>query len=60
MGVPITFLSIYNPQQFKIIGHTSSSDLSEEVESLRTDPNHRNRGRINGKEKYDRALIIRK
>ena len=59
MGVPITFLSIYNPNQFTILGHTSSSDLSEEVEALRTDPDHRNRGRIKGKEKYDRVLIVR-
>lgn len=57
MGVPITFINIYNPSQFEIIGHTSSSDKSPEVEELRTDPDHRNRGRINGQEKYDRVLI---
>ena len=60
MGVPITFIDKYNPEQFEILGHTSSSDKSHEVEALRTDPNHRNRGLINGKEKYDRILIRRK
>ena len=60
MGVPITFIDKYNPNQFEILGHTSSSDKSPEVEALRTDPNHRNRGLINGKEKYDRILIRRK
>ena len=60
MGVPITFIDKYNPEQFEILGHTSSSDKSPEVEALRTDPNHRNRGLINGKEKYDRILIRRK
>lgn len=60
MGVPITFIDKYNPEQFEILGHTSSSDKGPEVEALRTDPNHRNRGLINGKEKYDRILIRRK
>lgn len=60
MGVPITFLDKYNPNQFEILGHTSSSDISDAVEELRTDNKHRNRGLINGKEKYDRVLIRRK
>lgn len=60
MGVPITFLDKYNPNQFEILGHTSSSDTSDAVEELRTDSKHRNRGLINGKEKYDRVLIRRK
>ena len=60
MGVPITFIDKYNPNQFEILGHTSSSDKSPEVEALRTNPKYRNRGFINGKEKYDRVLIRRK
>lgn len=60
MGVPITFIDKYNPNQFEILGHTSSSDKSPEVEELRTNPKYRNRGLINGKEKYDRILIRRK
>ena len=60
MGVPITFIDKYNPNQFEILGHTSSSDKSPEVEKLRTNPKYRNGARINGKEKYDRVLIRRK
>ena len=60
MGVPITFLDKYNPDQFEILGHTSSNDLSPAVEALRTDPKNRNRGIINGKQKYDRILIRRR
>lgn len=60
MGVPITFIDKYNPNQFEILGHTSSSDKSPEVEELRTNPKYRNRGLINSKEKYDRVLIRRK
>ena len=60
MGVPITFLDKYNPAQFEILGHTSANDLSPAVEALRTNPKHRNRGRINGKDKYDRILIRRR
>ena len=60
MGVPITFLDKYNPAQFEILGHTSSADLSPAVEAIRTDPNFRNRGIIDGKQKYDRILIRRR
>lgn len=60
MGVPITFIDKYNPDQFMIIGHTHSSDNSPEVEAIRTDNNHRHGGFINGKEKYMRILIRRK
>lgn len=61
MGVPITFLDKYNPDQFKIIGQTHSGDRSEEVELLRRDPEHRHRGIVYGenKEKYARILIKR-
>lgn len=60
MGVPITFIDKYNPNQFEILGHTSSSDKSPEVEKLRTNPKYRNGARINGKEKYHRIFIRRK
>lgn len=60
MGVPLTFMDKYNPEQFEIVGQTHSGDTSEEVEALRTDPNHRHGGRINGKEKFARILIRRK
>ena len=60
MGVPVTFLDKYNPNQFEILGHTTSSDKSPEVEKLRTNPKYRNGARINGKEKYHRVFIRRK
>lgn len=60
MGVPITFINKYNPEQFEILGHTSSGDNSPEVEEIRTDSNHRHGSFINGKKKYMRILIRRK
>ncbi len=62
MGVPITFVDKYNPDQFKIIGQTHSGDASSEVEVLRKDPEHRHRGIVCGekKEKYARILIRNK
>lgn len=59
MGVPITFLKYHNPKQFKILGHTHSGDTNEAVEKIRLDPKKRHRGHINGKQIYDRILIIR-
>ena len=60
MGVPVTMLQYYCPDQFEIIGHTHSGDDDPRVESLRTDQKHRHRGLINGKQIYDRILIKRK
>lgn len=59
MGVPITFLKYHNPKQFKILGHTHSGDTNKEVEKIRLDPKKRHRGHINGKQIYDRILIIK-
>jgi len=57
MGVPISFLDKYNPEQFEIIGLMHSGDKSNEVEALRKDQSHRNRGIIHGETKYARILI---
>lgn len=51
MGVPITFLDKYNPDQFEIIG------LDRYVED---NPNYGRRFTLNGKETYARILIRRK
>ena len=51
MGVPITFLDKYNPDQFEIIG------LDRYVED---NPNFGKRFTLNGKETYARILIRRK
>lgn len=60
IGVPITFLDKYCPEQFDIIGITSSTDRNEDIEKIRTDAKHRHAGIINGKEKYSRILILKK
>ena len=51
MGVPITFLNIYNPDQFEIIGQMANTCVDDY-----------NKGYpfINGKKKYARILIRRK
>jgi len=51
MGVPITFLDKYNPEQFEIIG------LDRYVED---NPNYGHRFKIGNKEKYARVLIKNK
>ena len=48
MGVPITFLNRFNPEQFIILG------LDRYIED---NPNYGHRFKINGKEKYARILI---
>ncbi len=51
MGVPITFMGKYNPDQFEIVG------LDRYVED---NPHYGHRFKINGKETYARILIRRK
>jgi hypothetical protein len=51
MGVPITFLDKYNPEQFEIIG------LDRYVKD---NPHYGHRFKINGKETFARILIRRK
>ena len=57
IGVPISFLDKYCPEQFEIIGITYSTDRNEDIEKIRTDAKHSHVGIINGKEKYPRILI---
>lgn len=57
MGVPVTFFTKYNPEQFKVLGLTDSTDCSPEVEKVRIPNTFRGRGMINGKQKYARILI---
>lgn len=51
MGVPITFINIYNPNQFEIIGLMASTTITEVNFGYPY---------INGKKKYARVLIKRK
>ena len=48
MGVPITFLDKYNPEQFEILG------LDRYVED---NPNYGHRFKLNGKETYARIIL---
>lgn len=48
MGVPITFLDKYNPEQFEIIGNEYSLNISK------------GRGYINGKRIYSRVFVKKK
>ena len=56
-GVPITFLNYHNPEEWRIIGRTYSSDKSPEIEKYRIDPKKRHSPFIGGKELYKRILI---
>lgn len=51
MGVPITFLDKYNPQQFEILGDSRYHDGSDTANDINF---------IHGKQKYKRILIRRK
>ena len=60
MGVPITFLDKYNPEQFEILGATEN-DATEEIIRLRVSgQNKYDRPYINGVRKYARILIRNK
>ena len=69
IAVPITILKYMNKENkinaningetkyFKILGATYSTDKSDDVEKIRTDPRKRHTPFVNGKEKYPRYLI---
>ena len=57
-GVPVTFLYSYNPEQFEILGLTSSS--KECTYGLLLSENQSTRAKINSKYIYARILIQKK
>lgn len=57
MGVPITFLDKYNPNQFELLGIMNTG---EENIGIRLPNTPHGRPIVNGKEKYLRVLIRRK
>ena len=71
IAVPITILKYMNKENkinaningetkyFKILGETYSTDKSDDVEKIRTDPRKRHNPFVNGKEKYTKILIQR-
>jgi hypothetical protein len=48
MGVPITFIDKYNPDQFEIVGDSRYHDGSDQANDINF---------VNGKELYKRVLI---
>ena len=60
MGVPITFLDKYNPEQFEIIGLSASAGYSEEIVGLPFLGDRDARPLINGKNTYARVFIKNK
>jgi hypothetical protein len=61
MGVPITFVDQYNPQQFAIIGLAASAGYDHEIVGLEKNSNIKDaRPLINGKNTYARVFIKQK
>lgn len=60
MGVPITFMDKYNPEQFEILGVTEPWDKSTEVQSIRLSCKRPQCASVNGKQLYKRILIRKK
>lgn len=60
MGVPITFLDKYNPDQFEIIGMSASAGYNPEIVGLSFKGDKDARPLINGKNTYARVFIKNK
>ena len=60
IGVPITFLDKYNPEQFEIVGMISSAGYNKEVVGIDFLGEKDARPLINGKNIYARILIKKK
>jgi len=60
MGVPITFLHKYNPEQFEILGLSASAGYSEEIVGLPFLGDKDARPLIDGKNTYARVFIKNK
>lgn len=61
MGVPITFLDKYNPDQFEIIGCSDrGGDNRPMINAIRLSPKPEDSPKINGKKLYTRIFIRRR
>lgn len=60
MGVPITFLDKYSPEQFEILGLSASAGYNEEIVGIPFLGNKDARCLINGKNTYARVFIKNK
>jgi hypothetical protein len=59
MGVPITFMDFYCPDQFEIIGISASWCETEEMRKLKLSDKYRHNPILKGKEMYRRIFIKR-
>ena len=60
MGVPITFLEKYNPEQFEILGMSASAGYNKEVVGIPFLGEKDARPLVNGKNIYARIFIKNK
>lgn len=60
MGVPITIVDFFCPDQFEIIGMTASWDESPSMQLIKTSKQKRHGPILNGREMYRRILIRKK
>ena len=60
MGVPITFLDKYNPNQFKILGLSASAGYNKDIVGIDFHGIKDARPLINGKNTYARIFIKKK
>lgn len=60
MGVPITIVDFFCPEQFEIIGMTASWDESPSMQMIKTSKQKRHGPILNGREMYRRILIRKK
>lgn len=60
MGVPITFMDKYNPEQFEILGVSAAWDKSNEMQSVCLPYNGSLNASVNGKQLYKRIFIRKK
>lgn len=60
MGVPITLLDYYCPEQFEILGMSASWDETDVMKKIKTSDKHRHGPILNGKEIYRRIFVKKK
>lgn len=60
MGVPITILDFYCPEQFDILGISASWDETDVMKCIKLSETHRHAPIMNGKEMYKRIFIRKK
>ena len=60
MGVPITIIDFYSPEQFEIIGMSASWDETKDMQMIKTSDTHRHGPILSDKGMYRRIFIRKK